>query len=142
MVQLQPVPPQINSARPEMTRAVMRATGLDEAQLTALVHNFYAKVRRDPLLGPIFETRITDWTAHLERMVAFWSSVALMTGRYSGAPVPAHIGLPVAWDHFERWLALFEETAREVCTPEGADRVITHANHIALSLDNAIQNAS
>ncbi len=76
MVQLQPVPPQINSARPEMTRAVMRATGLDEAQLTALVHNFYAKVRSDPLLGPIFEPRITDWTAHLERMVAFWSSVA------------------------------------------------------------------
>lgn len=142
MLQPDHVSPQIKSARPELTRAVMRATGLDEAQLSELVHKFYAKVRDDAALGPIFEQRITDWPAHLERMVAFWSSVALMTGRYHGAPVPAHVGLPVTWDHFERWLALFEQTAHEICTPEGAERVITHAQRIALSLDNAIQNAS
>ena len=138
----QPESPEIKSARPELTRAVMRATGLNEAQLTDLVHRFYARVRNDPLLGPIFESRIADWDAQLDRMVAFWSSVALMTGRYQGAPIPKHLGLPVTWDHFDRWLALFEQTAREVCTPEGADRVITHSQRIALSLDSAIQNAS
>jgi hemoglobin len=67
-------------------------------------------------------------------MVAFWSSVALMTGSYHGRPVPKHAGLPVTWEHFQRWLALFRETARETCTPEGAAHVIERAERIAQSL--------
>ena len=97
-------PPKIASARPQMTAAIMADTGLDEAVLRALVHGFYDKVRRDPLLGPIFAARITDWAPHLARMVDFWSSVALMTGRYHGQPVPAHTPLPLDTGHFERWL--------------------------------------
>ena len=79
-----PVSPRIpvRSARPAMTAELMAATGLDEERLTVLVHAFYDKVRADPLLGPIFEARIADWGPHLEQMVAFWSSVALMTGRF------------------------------------------------------------
>src|SRR5690554_5216360 len=116
----EPLPP-IRSARPRQTAALMAETGLDEALIAALVHNFYARIRADAVLGPIFAERIHDWGPHLDRMVDFWSSVALMTGRYHGAPVPAHMGLPVDWAHFERWLALFRETAHETCTPEGAD---------------------
>ncbi len=98
---------QIASARPEMTAAIMAETGLDEEILRDLVHSFYDKVRRDAVLGPIFAARITDWGPHLERMVAFWSSVALMTGRYHGRPVPAHTPLPIDGAHFQRWLGLF-----------------------------------
>ena len=87
--------PQIASARPEMTAAIMAETGLDEDVLRDLVHSFYDKVRRDAVLGPIFAARIADWGPHLERMVTFWSSVALMTGRYHGRPVPAHTPLPI-----------------------------------------------
>lgn len=72
------------SARPQVTARMMAQTGLDEDVLHALVHRFYDKVRVDPLLGPIFDARIADWGPHLDRMVAFWSSVALMTGRYHG----------------------------------------------------------
>jgi len=124
-----------------MTQAIMHSTGLDEAILTKLVHRFYARVRADADLGPIFASRISDWPPHLARMVDFWSSVALMTGRYHGAPVPAHTGLPVKTAHFDRWLALFRETARDVCTPDGADHVITRAERIARSLDMAVQDA-
>jgi hemoglobin len=131
----------IVSARPELTRAIMRDTGLDEKRLTELVHRFYGKVRADGTLGPIFADRITDWEPHLARMVAFWSSVALMTGRYHGAPVPAHTGLPVTQGHFDHWLALFRETAHEVCTPQGADHVIIRAERIARSLLMAVQGA-
>lgn len=140
-MQARSLSPEITSVRPEMTRALMRATGLDEAQLSELVHRFYVRAREDALLGPIFEEGIADWPAHLDRMVDFWSSVALMTGRYHGAPIPAHAGLPVTWDHFERWLALFAETAREICSPDGAAHLITRAEQIALSLDRAIHNA-
>lgn len=135
-----PLPP-IRSARPAMTQEMMERTGLSEAVLVDLVHGFYGKIRVDPVLGPIFAERITDWEPHLEKMVDFWSSVALMTGRYQGAPVPKHAGLPVTWKHFERWLDLFRETAGEVCTTEGAAHVIERSERIARSLHMASQDA-
>lgn len=137
-----PVPesmPQVASARPQMTAEIVAETGLDEDVLRRLVHGFYAKIRNDPVLGPIFAERITDWGPHLDRMVAFWSSVALMTGRYHGRPVPAHTPLPISAAHFDRWLALFRETAHEVCTPQGAVHVIERAERIARSLQIAVQ---
>ncbi|GAB4301080.1 MAG: hypothetical protein Kow0058_16110 [Roseovarius sp.] len=133
--------PRIASARPEMTARLMAGTGLDEAILRALVHRFYDRVRADDALGPIFEERIADWGPHLERMVDFWSSVALMTGRYHGAPIPAHATLPVSGAHFERWLALFRESAREICPQPGAARVIAAAERIARALHMAVRNA-
>ncbi len=134
-------PPPIPSVRPAVTAELMAQTGLDEAKLAELVHGFYAKVRADAVLGPIFADRIDDWEPHLERMVAFWSSVALMTGRYRGAPAPKHAGLPVTWSHFERWLDLFRCTAREICPPAGAAHVIDRAERIARSLHIAVQEA-
>ncbi|WP_254900850.1 group III truncated hemoglobin [Maritimibacter sp. HL-12] len=119
----------------------MTETGLDEGILRDLVHSFYGKVRRDAVLGPIFAARISNWEPHLDRMVAFWSSVALMTGRYHGRPVPAHTPLPIDGAHFERWLRLFRETAHEVCTPAGAWYVIERAERIARSLHIAVQEA-
>ncbi len=107
----------IRSVRPAMTVEVMVSTGLDDAILTRLVHGFYYRVRNDPLLGPIFADHISDWGPHLEKMVDFWSSVALMTGRYHGAPMPKHLPLPVEREHFDRWLELFCQTAIEVCPP-------------------------
>lgn len=129
------------SARPQLTAALMAQTGLDDAMLTRLVRRFYEKARADAVLGPIFAERISDWEPHLERMAAFWSSVALMTGRYHGAPARAHIGLPVEWPHFERWLTLFRETATETCPPEGATHVIERAERIARSLHMTIEDA-
>lgn len=134
--------PQIASARPEITAALTARTGLDEQVLTEMVHRFYARVRSDATLGPVFAERISEWEPHLERMVAFWSSVALMTGRYHGAPVPKHTSLPVTQAHFERWLALFRKTAFETCSPDGAAHVIERAERIARSLRMAVEDAS
>ncbi|QPZ93308.1 group III truncated hemoglobin [Thioclava electrotropha] len=138
---MSPADRQIISARPEKTDAIMAQTGLDEDKLTQLVHRFYDKVRADAVLGPIFASRIPDWGPHLQRMVDFWSSVALMTGRYHGAPMQVHASLPVEWDHFERWLMLFRETAIETCPPEGAAHVIERAERIARSLHMAVESA-
>lgn len=132
----------IVTARPAVTAALMAETGLSEEALRRLVERFYAKVRRDPVLGPIFAARIADWGPHLERMAAFWSSVALMTGRYHGAPVPAHATLPVTWTHFDRWLDLFRATAEEVCPPAGAALVIERAGRIARSLHMAVADSA
>ena len=105
--------------RAALSEAIAEETGIDEAMIEALVRRFYAKVRADALLSPVFEARIRDWEPHLDRMCEFWSSVALMTGRYHGAPMVKHLPLPVDAAHFDRWLALFEETARESCSKGG-----------------------
>ena len=140
---METVAPPLNptSARPAVTAAVMAETGLDEEVLRQLVHRFYGKVRDDKLLSPIFAARITDWPPHLERMVTFWSSVALMTGRYHGRPVPAHTPLPIDVVHFDRWLTLFRATAKETCTPAGATHVMERAECIAQSLHIAVASA-
>lgn len=75
--------PRAASTRPEMTAE----TGLDDRILRDLMHGFYGKLRRDPVLGPIFAERISDWAPHRDRMVTFWSPVAPMTGCYHGRPV-------------------------------------------------------
>lgn len=113
--------------------------GVTDAMVEALVHAFYAKVRKDDVLGPIFNAEIDDWDEHLDRLCAFWSSVALMTGRYKGKPVPAHAKLPgISSGHFARWLALFAETARQICPPAAAGFFIDRSERIAQSLQLAI----
>jgi hemoglobin len=110
-------------------------TGIDEAMIERLVRGFYARIREDELLGPIFAARITNWEPHLQRMFAFWSSVALMSGRYHGQPMRAHLPLPVDARHFDRWLALFEAAARALCPPAAAEHFIERARRIADSLE-------
>lgn len=132
---------QIVSARPQMTADLMVRTGLDEEILKCLVHGFYDRVRDDAMLGPIFDAHIADWGPHLEKMCEFWSSVALMTGRYHGAPMPKHLPLPVDITHFQRWLDLFRATAHDVCPPQGAEWVIERAERIAASIHMNVQDA-
>ncbi len=76
-----------------------------------------------------------DWEAHIARITIFWSSVALMTGRYHGQPLAAHFQMELQPQHFGRWLALFEVTARQICTPRGADYLMEKARRIAQSLE-------
>ena len=125
----------ISERRDAIVADVMARTGIDAAMIERLVHTFYAKVRGDELLGPIFDARIADWDAHLARMCVFWSSVALMTGAYHGSPMQKHAPLPVDALHLDRWLALFEETAYEVCPPAAAEHFVTRAQRIARSLE-------
>ena len=110
----------------------------DAAMIERLVRRFYEKIRADDLLGPVFASRIDAWEPHLQRMFAFWSSVTLMTGRYSGNPMQKHISLPIDADHFDRWLEIFAETAAEVCPPAAARLFVEKASRIAQSLELGI----
>lgn len=127
-----------NEQRSVIVADIKDRTGIDEPMIKRLVDAFYATIRRDPLLGPVFAERIPDWDSHLERMYAFWSSVALMSGRYHGQPMAKHLPLPVDARHFDRWLGLFEATAQEVCPPAAADHFIERARRIAASFELGI----
>jgi hemoglobin len=127
--------------RAAITVQIQADTGIDEAMIERLVQAFYARVRADPLIGPVFDARIVDWEPHLQQMYAFWSSVALMSGRYHGQPMAKHLPLPIEAKHFDRWLALFEATARETCPPPAARHFIERAARIAESLELGIAGA-
>ncbi len=112
------------------------AVGIDEALVRSVVQSFYAKVRRDPLLGPIFNEAVADWPEHIDRLCAFWSSLTLMTGRYKGEPFEVHLKLPpLGPTHFRTWLGLFEETLGELCTPDQAEVFRVRAKRVAESLN-------
>lgn len=117
---------------------IVARTGITEAMIEQLIRAFYGRARLDPLIGPVFESKVHDWEGHIERMCAFWSSVALMSGRYSGQPMRIHLPLPIDTPHFDRWLEIFAETARDVCPPAAAAHFIERAHRIADSLELGI----
>jgi hemoglobin len=124
--------------RAAATKAIQDETGIDEAMIEQLVHGFYARVRQDELIGPIFNERVEDWDKHLAQMCRFWSSVALMTGAYHGQPMQKHLPLPADGRHFDRWLELFEKTARDLCPPQAAEHFLERAHRVAQSLELGI----
>jgi hemoglobin len=119
-----------------LVQDVIECTGITEAMIGELVTTFYGRVREDSLLGPVFAV-VQNWDEHLAKLRDFWSSVVLMSGRYHGQPMRAHMPLKLIGDHFDRWLDLFERTAREVCPPAAAELFIDKARRIADSFEMA-----
>jgi hemoglobin len=106
-----------------------------EEEVARMVHAFYARVRQDGQLGPIFEAHVGDWDHHLAKLVDFWSSILRRTGRFTGAPMPKHAVLPgLTAELFQRWLALFRETAATQSNQAMAAQACMMAERIAQSL--------
>lgn len=110
-----------------------------EVAIRELVSRFYGRIRRDAVLAPVFSAAIgtTDaaWAAHLARLADFWSFVMQGSGRYHGDPFSVHLRLPdLTPAMFDRWLALFHETCRDVLPREEAAAFGNRAERIARSL--------
>ncbi|MEO8766404.1 MAG: group III truncated hemoglobin [Ginsengibacter sp.] len=99
-----------------VTKEIMSLDDIKE-----LVDTFYDKVRKDELIGPVFNERIRDrWPRHLETMYTFWQTVLLGEHTYFGSPFPPHANLPISHKHFEKWLDLFTKTIDDLFTGEKA----------------------
>ena len=110
--------------------------GIDDAYLSEMVEQFYARIQADELLGPIFAQRITDWPNHLAHMKKFWRSIMRKTGEFSGNPMMKHAAIPkIDNPEFGRWLKLFGQTLDEMGGSHGAQsRIYARAEMIAESL--------
>lgn len=105
-----------------------------------LVDAFYEKVRKDPVIGFLFdEVARVDWERHLPLMYAFWENVLFMNGGYSGNPMTAHMKLhgqfPLTKAHFDRWYELFKATIDEHFDGDQAEK----ARQRALSISTIMQ---
>lgn len=111
----------------------------DDVSIEKLVRGFYAQVRDDEEIGPIFARRIDDWEPHLKRMMAFWTTILRGEAAYQygpkGPPPAIHRGIPeLRLEHFERWLALFRGVATSVFPTDAASFVIGRAEGMGRAL--------
>jgi hemoglobin len=109
---------------------------LDEAMIAAAVDQFYARVRLDPVIGPVFNAAVTDWDEHISKIGDFWSSVMLRSGRYPGGLMGAHLRHKgeIEPAMFDRWLALWSETTLELLPEPAARAMQARAAMVAESL--------
>ncbi len=129
------VPDRVRAAR-ERKRAEAEALGIDNAFISELVERLYSSIRTDAMLGPIFESHVTDWPEHLDRLKRFWRSVLHSSGEFTGNPMQKHMTLPgLEGAHFAHWLQLFYRTLAEMDASTGAQHEVgTRARMIADSL--------
>src|SRR5690606_35229814 len=101
-----------------------------------LVSSFYAKIRKDAVLGPFFNETIKDWDAHLDRLTTFWESSLFLKTKYLGNPLEAHVQVDRAHNnaitevHFGLWLNLCFKIIDELIECEYA----YHSNNSSLTM--------
>lgn len=95
--------------------------------ISLLVHTFYGKIRKDEMLGPIFNGIIKDWPEHLDRLTDFWETNLLFTRKYKGNPLEVHnevdrrMDQVITMEHFGRWLQLWLNTIDGLFTGKNAE---------------------
>ena len=113
---------------------------LNRADVSRLVHTFYAKVRADEDIGPFFNESISDWPAHLERLTDFWETNLFFVQKYKGNPMLKHQAVNRRFDaeissyHFGIWLNLWFNTIDTLFEGEKAERAKDRARKMGTHL--------
>ncbi|MGB5272976.1 MAG: group III truncated hemoglobin [Flavobacteriaceae bacterium] len=103
-----------------------KADIVDRNDISLLVRTFYAKIRKDAVLGPIFNQIVTDWEPHLELLTDFWETQLFLKRKYFGNPVTAHQEVDdkmqhtITPEHFGLWMNLWFATIDELFEGETA----------------------
>ena len=119
---------------------------MTRADIEALLPHFYASVRRNDRLGPIFHKHVgednADWAPHLAKIGDFWANLFLKERAYQGNPMQVHLCIPeIRPEDFAIWLGLFDQAAGDVLPQEKAELFSTLAHRIGRSLAMGIAQA-
>jgi hemoglobin len=112
-----------------------------------LVKSFYSKVRRNELLGHVFDDVMKiDWEHHIPVLVDFWESILLGTATYTRNAMGEHFKvndkIRLTPLHFSTWLSLFDSTVDEFFSGEKAELAKTRAHSIAQILELKLQEVN
>ena len=107
--------------------------------VSLLVHTFYAKIREDDLLGPIFNAHIPEssWPEHLDKLTDFWETNLFAVARFKGDPSKKHravdknLNQTIEQKHFGKWLQLWFQTIDELFVGERANKAKESARQMA-----------
>lgn len=112
--------------------------GLDDIIL--FVDEFYSRVQKDDLIGPIFNNVINDWGPHLEKMHKFWNAALFGVPGFKGNPFARHAPLPISAPHFDRWIELFHATINDNFEGEMAENTKHRAELMAEMFLKRLEN--
>ncbi len=120
--------------------------GVTRADIETLLPHFYASVRQNERLGPIFHKHVgeddADWAPHLAKIGDFWANVMLKERAYQGNPMQVHLCIPeIRAEDFDIWLGLFDQAAQDVLSQEKANVFSILAHRIGRSLAMGIEQA-
>lgn len=122
-------------------RARPRMFEVTPGEISRLVSRFYARIRVDEVLGPVFNKAISDWPAHEAKIAAFWRGAILREPGYDGNPMQIHLAnSEILPEHFPLWLDLFRDTANRELNPETAAAFASLADRIGNGLSYGIEN--
>jgi hemoglobin len=104
-----------------------------------LVNTLYSKIRKDELLGPIFNSYISEdeWPQHLIKLTDFWETNLFGVPKFKGSPTQKHLKVDENLEyridplHFGKWLQLWVETINELFVGDRADKAIYMARKMA-----------
>ena len=101
-----------------------------------LVDQFYSRILKDAMLRPIFiDIAGIQLEEHLPILYDFWEGLLLQTNNYRRNTMAKHLELnrkfPLTKTHFDRWLALLNETIDEFFEGSKADLAKVRALSIA-----------
>ena len=118
---------------------------LVRSDIEKLVNRFYDKVKKDDVIGYIFNDLVkVDWHKHLPVMYDFWEGVIFYTGTYAGNPMITHRKLShvvsLTPEHFNRWLKLFLAAIDENFEGEKAELAKQRAISIGTVMQLKLRN--
>lgn len=122
----------------------MKTDVSNREDVAKIVREFYIKVRKDELLGPIFNRIITDWEPHLEHITDFWQMTLFGGKMYSGNPITAHQEVDDKMEntveafHFGTWIELWFLTINDLYEGENAEILKRRARKMQTGLLVAI----
>ena len=124
-----------------MSTALPPRFPVTEAQIEAVVAEFYARVRAHPDLAPIFAAHVTDWAHHEAKIARFWKGSILHLRGYEGSPMISHRRAgDVEGGHFPLWLATFDAVLHDTLDPEAAAGWSALAHRIGKGLRMGVED--
>jgi len=112
--------------------------------VSKLIHTFYADVREDELLGPIFNSMIKDWDKHLDLLTDFWETNLFFVKKYAGNPLAAHVRADKFHNHtinefhFGIWLNLWFKNIDSLFEGENAQLAKNRARNMSTFMNMEI----
>jgi hemoglobin len=111
-------------------------------QIQSVVAKFYARVRVDPMLGPVFSAHVKEWPTHEAKIVLFWRNALLRERCYDGNPMQVHAAAgDVERDHFAVWLSLFDAILAQELPPPLAQAWSALAHRIGRGLSYGLPSS-
>ena len=102
-----------------------------------LVSQFYALIRQDEQLGPIFNKHIQDWEEHIEKLTTFWENQLWFSKGYKGNPLEIHhevdasMEYGITQEHFGHWLQLWYASIEGLFDGEMAKKAKSRARNMS-----------